>query len=134
MSEPRIPSLQEIDERIAALSSELAAVSAELDKWRTFRALAMELGAAQPQPSAPPRTGLYAGMSIKESVIHYLLKKGAPASTSELVKVLRDGGKESESKSFYRTVFNMLTHASERKVPQVVKIDSKWALPEWNKL
>jgi hypothetical protein len=45
---------------------------------------------------------------------------------------LIEGGKETTSKAFYRTVDNTLKAAAKRKNSVVVKIGSQWALTEWN--
>jgi hypothetical protein len=73
----------------------------------------------------------YRDMSTKDGAIDYLRRKGKPAGATEISLALRDGGKQTDSPQFNRTVDNTLAAAAKRKSAVLEKIDGEWALKEW---
>jgi hypothetical protein len=137
MSETNIkPSLEGIDATVADLRNQakgLIQQAKELndkaDQLESARAILVEF--------APPSTvnvvrGRFYDIPIKRAAIMYLREVGEPMGTTEIANALVEGGIETESKAFYRTLFNVLTTAASRKNnPEVIKMGAGWGLPEW---
>jgi hypothetical protein len=93
----------------------------------------------RPAVTVPPREDTvgedaprYREMSTKEAAIDYLRKKGSPAGATEIALALIEGGKQTDSEQFNRTVDNTLIGASKRKNTIVEKINGEWTLKEWH--
>jgi hypothetical protein len=93
----------------------------------------------RPAVTVPPRANLlgeavsrYRDMGTKDAAIDYLRRKGKPAGATEISLALIDGGKQTGSPQFNRTVDNTLIGAAKRKNAVVEKIEGEWALKEWH--
>lgn len=135
-------SLEEIDAKVAALRK-------EADRLEEFKRLAIGLGLVKQVPSRRRKdaksehenvndsfdivqpSGPYAGMGIRLAAIEYLRRKGSAEGATRIAQALSSGGKLTASKSFHRTVDNMLRADLKKKNPEVEKIGRKWALIEW---
>jgi len=73
---------------------------------------------------------IYRTMTIKDACIHFLRANGGVQPTTALVQALRTGGIKSQSKSLYRTVYNILTEESKREDGKIVRREKGWGLRE----
>jgi hypothetical protein len=56
-----------------------------------------------------------------------------PHRTTEIARALVEGGKQTGSRLFYRTVDNTLSAAAKRKNSLLEKVEDGWALIEWRR-
>lgn len=118
-------SLEEIDGKIADHRKRAKEHIKQADDLERLKKLALDLA----KPESPEDPVLpYLGMSARMAAIKYLNDKGAPAGTTEIATALVQGGIETNSKTFYRTLFNTLKAASKKKSSELVKIGNQWAL------
>jgi hypothetical protein len=82
----------------------------------------------------PPNTmhalGPLSGMTIIGAAIEVLRGNGSPMNTGMLARGVLSGGFRTNSKSFYRTLYNTLTSNLEKQI--VRGKDGKWGLREWH--
>ena len=78
---------------------------------------------------AVPAVGPYSGMTVIGAAIAYLRSEGSPRDTKAIVKGLLSGGFHTNSKSFYRTLYNTLNSNIDKEITR--KRGGAWALKEW---
>jgi hypothetical protein len=133
-------SLADIYARIAKPRALAKEHEEEASKLEAFKRLALGIGSLQAARPLEARIkssllgdpiSAYREMGTKQAAIKYLKSKRNPAGATEISKALLAGGKQTVSKAFHRTVDNVLSHAAKKKVPEVRKINGKWALTDW---
>ena len=74
--------------------------------------------------------GPYAGKTIGAAVVEFLKAMGEPRSTTDILVGLRRGGVRSQSKNFYRTLYNTLTTNLDKELVRDEET-GRWGLKEW---
>lgn len=84
-------------------------------------------------PLGPPThqrpIGPHSGKTIIGAAIDFLRSSGMPQETGAISRGLLAGGFRTESKSFYRTVYNTLNSNLEKAISRGK--DGRWGLKEW---
>jgi hypothetical protein len=76
-----------------------------------------------------PAVGPYSGMTVIGAAMSFLRNAGSPRDTKAIVKGLLSGGFHTNSKSFYRTLYNTLNSNLDKEITR--NKNGAWGLKEW---
>jgi hypothetical protein len=110
--------LEELKARRAKLDAAISAIEEVIG----------EHAAVDERPRHLPGNLPYRGMTTVASAILLLKTVGKPMLTADMTKVLREGGVQTNSKNFYRTLYNTLNNRLDK---EMTKVGGKWGLKEW---
>ncbi len=77
-------------------------------------------------PRAPLRVSPYAGMGIKQAIIHLLVSRTAPVMPAEITRLLLDGGVQTRSNDFAGSVSSTLTQMRQEGI--IDRAEEGWVI------